>query len=144
MFVFLDVDGVLNKESDWSKPTIDSNCVRNLAKALEGIEAKIILTSSWRKGFLTWFNPENTPQIQMFESALYKENLIIKGILPKENKDRGILIQDFLSKHPGEYIIIDDDINEYAVKPENLYLINSKTGLTEKDAKIINKRLRGK
>ena len=52
MYIFLDVDGVLNKESDWNRPfTLNSSCVNNFILLLKDIkDAKIILSSSWRNG----------------------------------------------------------------------------------------------
>ena len=36
MFIFLDIDGVLNKESDWSKPfSLNSDCIRRFVKNIE-------------------------------------------------------------------------------------------------------------
>ena len=33
MFIFLDIDGVLNKESDWSKQfTLSSDCIRRFCE----------------------------------------------------------------------------------------------------------------
>ena len=33
MFIFLDIDGVLNKESDWSKPfSLNSDCIRRFCE----------------------------------------------------------------------------------------------------------------
>ena len=42
MFIFLDIDGVLNKESDWSKPfSLSSDCIRRFCEKYR--EARIIL-----------------------------------------------------------------------------------------------------
>ena len=36
MFIFLDIDGVLNKESDWSKPfSLNSDCIRRFCEKIE-------------------------------------------------------------------------------------------------------------
>lgn len=51
MFIFLDIDGVLNKESDWSKPfSLNSDCIRRFCE--KNREARIILISSWKNGFI--------------------------------------------------------------------------------------------
>ena len=43
MFIFLDIDGVLNKESDWSKPfSLNSDCIRRFCEKYR--EARIILS----------------------------------------------------------------------------------------------------
>lgn len=53
MYYFLDVDGVLNRESDWCKPfTVNPICVRNFKKLLSNDkDSHVILSSTWRQGF---------------------------------------------------------------------------------------------
>ena len=41
----------------------------------------------------------------------------------------------FLSEHPGDYIVFDDDKTGYKYEQDNLVLINCNTGLTTKDVK---------
>ena len=52
MYYFLDVDGVLNKKSDWKRPfTVNSECVRNFKRLMEqDKESHVILSSTWRQG----------------------------------------------------------------------------------------------
>lgn len=57
MIVFLDIDGVLNQLQ------IDVNCVANLAVLVHRLDAKIVLSSTWRFGYTHNFN-YCTPQIQ--------------------------------------------------------------------------------
>lgn len=55
MFIFLDIDGVLNKESDWSKPfSLNRDCIRRFCEKYR--EARIILISSWKNGFISSHN----------------------------------------------------------------------------------------
>lgn len=143
MFIFLDVDGVLNTEKDWKNhPSVNEKCIRNLAAALSGTGAKIILTSSWRKGFISRNNPNNSPQIRMLEQALEKQGLSVRGTVNPDESDRLSAIREFLSKHPDKSIILDDDISEYTKRPENLLLTNSKQGFTEKDAQKLKRMIR--
>ena len=52
MYYFLDVDGVLNRKSDWRKPfTVNQTCVNNFKKLIStDKDAHIILSSTWRQG----------------------------------------------------------------------------------------------
>lgn len=69
MFIFLDIDGVLNKESDWSKQfSLSSDCIRRFCEKYR--EARIILISSWKNGFISSHNEKNTPQIKELEAQL--------------------------------------------------------------------------
>lgn len=56
--IFLDIDGVLNKKSDWTnKFTFNETCLNNFVKLLTDLKEqyncllKIILTSTWRTGY---------------------------------------------------------------------------------------------
>ncbi len=53
MYYFLDVDGVLNKESDWRIPfSINARCLKCLAELLSfDKDPHIILSSTWRAGY---------------------------------------------------------------------------------------------
>lgn len=53
MFYFLDVDGVLNKESDWRIPfSINDKCLGHFAELLShDKDPHIILSSTWRAGY---------------------------------------------------------------------------------------------
>lgn len=53
MYIFLDVDGVLNKESDWKNPfSINNSCLFQFASLMKMInEPHIILSSTWRAGY---------------------------------------------------------------------------------------------
>jgi hypothetical protein len=47
--LFLDIDGVLNTQSQQDKLTLDTSCINNLNSLLEDFpELKIVLTSTWR------------------------------------------------------------------------------------------------
>ena len=57
MYIFLDIDGVLNCKADWNKPyTINNKCLDNFVKLCKDLSkkygvVKIVLTSSWKEGF---------------------------------------------------------------------------------------------
>ena len=76
MIVLLDIDGVLNKKSEWKVPyTLNQNCLDNLQKALSKADPHIVLISSWRKGFVSSENTENTPQIKRLEKELSERRI---------------------------------------------------------------------
>lgn len=53
-YIFLDIDGVLNRSSDWKKMyTLNTECIRRFADFVKHLkrEVNIVLTSSWRTGF---------------------------------------------------------------------------------------------
>ena len=99
MFIFLDIDGVLNKESDWSKPfSLNSDCIRRFCE--KNREARIILISSWKNGFISSHNEKNTPQIKELEAQLDRYGIRIVGKVC-DNRYR-----DYLKEHPSikEYL----------------------------------------
>ncbi len=144
MYILLDVDGVLNTKSDWKQiGKLNNTCVVEFCNWAVKYEAKIILTSSWRLGFISSGNVKNSPQIQELEKMLSKYSLSITGIL-RYNDNRGKAIIDFQGKYKDS-IVLDDDISEmgiYRGKIQNLYIINAETGFTKNDAKKVNKLLK--
>lgn len=71
MYALLDVDGVLNKKSQWNRSgTLDKICLDNFVLAFSGINVKTILISSWRYEFVSRGNPNNSPQIKNLEKQL--------------------------------------------------------------------------
>lgn len=113
MFVFLDIDGVLNKESDWSKQfSLNSGCIRCFGEEYRG--ARVILISSWKNGFISSHNEKNTPQIKELETQLDRYNIRIVGKV-SDHQYRDYAIRDYLNERPSikEYVVVDDDIMEY-------------------------------
>ena len=142
MFIFLDIDGVLNRKTDWKHPyTLNEECVNNFAVAMEGFDVKIILTSSWRKGFISRRNPNNLPQIKALENLLSERGLTITGTVSRADMPRMDAVQDFLNVHPGDYLILDDDLSEYSKRPEKLYLVDCITGISKRDVGKIRKEM---
>lgn len=135
MFVFLDIDGVLNKRSQWrihSYP-LDSGCIENFCNFANHISGKIILTSSWRKGFVCSHSNSNSRQIQELEKEFDKYGLRISGKVLDDISDRGEAINQFLNNHPDRYIIIDDDKSEFGKPLRHLHLINPEVGFSQED-----------
>jgi hypothetical protein len=144
MYIFLDIDGVLNRRENWDHPySLNKKNIANLAALVEALPgAQIILTSSWRTGWT-----ENilhcTPQVQILRGLLAEHGLSIAGKTGKApDGDRLREIRHFLDRNPaGEYLILDDDAGEYSRTPEHLYLVDPVQGLTSEDVKKIRKML---
>ena len=141
MFIFLDIDGVLNTDEEQLYAYfLNPRCLYNLGIALDGLPGiEIILISSWRRGFISWGNPNNQLHIKMLEKELESRGLQIAGTINKREPSTMKAIEQFLSVHEGQYIIIDDDESEYnddEFNYNNLYLVDPNTGLTKKDAFI--------
>lgn len=139
MYILLDIDGVLNKKDQWSRVgELDKDCMDNFAKAFSEMRPKILLTSSWRHGFVSRDNPLNSPQIKKLEFELKKRGLMLSGIL-RYDKDRSEAVNDFIKAHPDS-LILDDDPSEFKKKIDNLYLVNCKDGFSEKDIKAVRRK----
>lgn len=130
MYYFLDIDGVLNKESDWCKSyTINPSCLKVFKELLAyDKNPKIILSSTWR------VNPE-----------VLEPYFKIDGVTPiSTTKTRQEEIDFFVRRYDIEdYIILDDDDSLFPEKEKiPLYLTNYKTGLVEDDIKKIRKLIK--
>lgn len=132
--VFFDVDGVLNKESDWKvKFSLDKSCIKAFADICNYlkksyVEVKLVIISTWRTG-------EN----KNLENALAEYGLKISDSTPVSNKGRQAEVEYYIRRNNIEdYLIIDDDLSLFS-SPENLklYVPNYRTGLVSSDIKAI-------
>lgn len=130
MLIFLDIDEVLNRKKEWKHPyTLNEENVRHFCEFAKKSKGKIILTSSWRSGFISSHHPKNTPQIKRLEELLDKYGTRILGKTPVLHKKRDVEIREFLKKHPEEeYIIIDDDKNEFQEISERNMFVDANKG----------------
>lgn len=133
MLIFLDVDGVLNKKSDWKIPyTLNPVCMEQFCRFAGKLKSpQIVLSSSWRSGWDKDYN-QCTPQIQMLIMELRKNNIPIIGVTKKSpDKDRGKEILYYLKwNNPDneDYVVIDDDKNEYKTPIPSGHLILTDCG----------------
>lgn len=142
MFIFLDIDGVLNKQSQWNGTSaypLDDGCITEFCSYVKACGGRIILTSTWRMGFVSSGNPKNTPQIRTLERKLMDRGVKILGTT-RDMGSRAREINLFVKKYPNEkYVILDDDDSEYKKLPEalkeHLYLVNAAKGFTRKDTR---------
>ena len=134
--IFFDVDGVLNKESEWSHRTaLNKDCLDAFQelftllrkKGYQKVEAVII--STWRGGRSgKGESGSDAPQYQALERELSKRGIEIAGATPITEKE--------------DYVILDDDRSLFEA-PERLELYSPdyRTGLTRQDAKAIVKKI---
>lgn len=120
MFLFLDIDGVLNCSSDWKNEnadgfhTLDPKKIDNLKLVFEAMpeNSRIVLSSDWRH-----FQDDGREKL---EDLLKERELIISDITPalcwntklNSRNIRGHEIDFWLQKHQDDesYIIIDDNV----------------------------------
>jgi hypothetical protein len=140
MIIFLDIDGVLNQLQPWY---LDKACIKNLSDLCKKMNATIILTSSWRKGYSS-LEKYQSPQVKKLISEFTSVGIRINGVTPSL-ENRQTEINQFIQSHNiTDYIILDDDISEFDSinRPPQLYIINNKTGLTSKDVNTLIKRFK--
>lgn len=145
LYIFLDIDGVLNRKLDWQRMfTFNNACLNNFDSLLgylcnkQKYTVKIILTSTWRTGFCENNTDIFAPLIQI----LNKYNLQIDGTTPvTTDKSRQQEIDYYIRRNDiHNYIILDDDkmlFDDYS--DGRLYFTDCNVGLTEKDVTNIKK-----
>lgn len=144
-YIFLDIDGVLNRSSDWKKMyTLNTECIRcfdDFVKHLKR-EVHIVLTSSWRTGFS--YNQKSLPHILNLERELNKYGLTIYGKTPvSKDNSREKEIQEYIDIFDvKEYIIIDDDTTLFPNTKGKLYITDARKGFTSQDAKRLLRQLK--
>ena len=147
MYVFLDVDGVLNTESDWERKiySLNDDCVAAFCRLLSCLrEPKVVLSSTWRNGIAR----DGTTAIHIDDLMKALEPAGIKtiektGVAPDGNRSKEI--EHYLSRHQRDnYIILDDDPNLFNRKENtpHLYLTSAQKGLKDADVtRIIKLRM---
>lgn len=131
MFLFLDIDGVLNTKADWKRMyTLRKENIENMCRDYPN--SKIILISSWKLGFISSKNPSNSAPIKELESLL-NNGVRIVGKVDSTKKFRDEQIAEYIKERPviQEYLILDDDLTEYSssfTKDKHLHIVNCNTG----------------
>lgn len=138
IYIFLDVDGVLNNEKYLVKcyehnghhamhmnhAPFDPKCLNNLMKLVRYIErkkydVKIILSSTWRLHEVDY---------EIVNARIAEYGLTLKGRTDYIHSERGLEINKYLEDNPDYlyYLIIDDDI--FDIKPYHnfKYVITTK------------------
>jgi len=137
--LFLDIDGVLNGHeynTDAESNTIKHECVKHLNRILAETQCELVISSAWR-----YMIHGGAMTLQGFGYMLRThgvKNVKIVGITEKDTQmenptERGLLIQQWLSKNKvDQYAIVDDMQLGFDGMP--FVKTDEKTGLTEKDA----------
>lgn len=148
--IFLDVDYVLNStkklievynetgkpHSGYSYP-FDERCMENLKNLVLETDAKLVITSVWRK-------TEEGRSVLLNELKKYDLDKYVIGYTPVLNRIRGEEIASFLSHMSGEvsFVILDDNSDMGKFLPF-LVKTDCKVGLTTENVKeaieILNK-----
>ena len=103
MYIFFDVDGVLNNQSDWRTPfSLNPQCIHAFAEFINTVkknitDVQLVICSSWRGGISN--NNHHTPQYEHLVAALQNENLTILDSTPLSNKSRQEEIEYYIKKH---------------------------------------------
>ena len=149
MYIFLDIDGVLNKQSDWKRPfSLNDECCywfNVLLKELAGV--KIVLSSTWRNGIAR--DGSRAAHIEDLMKQLSEAGITtIDRTATSPDGYRNKEIDYYLRRHSEDkYIIIDDELSifEEGKKTEHLYLVDNVTGFSESDYKKLKSLIgRGK
>ena len=143
MYIFLDIDGVLNKQCDWKKPfTLNDECCYWFnALVSELHDVKIVLSSTWRNGIAR--DGSRAAHIDDLLAKLEEAGIsTIDKTATSTDGFRNKEIEYYLRKHPADsYIILDDEesIFEKGKNTSNLYMTDSRMGFSELDYKRLKK-----
>ena len=146
--IFLDIDGVLNSDKYFDSISnkecinpvdrlmldIDMSKVKLLLEVINKTNAKIVITSSWRRMKLYPYIKER----------LISMGLPVVGETPFIEERRGEEIRSYLLENRvSNYCIIDDEVfKDYNTLEDNLVVTNFyEDGLTKGHAKEVVKRL---
>lgn len=139
MIIFLDIDGVLNQLQ--GNYYIDDKCVEQLSILVKKLNARIVLTSTWRLGFAHSIN-YCSPQIVKLRQRLQSKGVDIYSRTGVAN-NRADEVRQYLLRDSDKFLVLDDDKSLFDGKLQNLYTVNAKTGLTSKDVKKILRKHQG-
>lgn len=143
-YIFFDIDGVLNNESDWrtKRFAINDSCFAVFKSLVDVLTEKykkrprLIICSTWRAGFNNR-EMQDSLATSLLGKKFAEAGLTIDGATPVSTKTRQEEIEYFIRRNGVEkYIVIDDDASLYNdITRINLYVPDYKTGLTKKDLK---------
>ena len=152
--IFLDVDGVLNNTRTTNTFEdyifVDDDKIKLLKQIIDATNAKIVLSSSWRKG---WRFKDQNPacaneDVRLFKALEYKlkEFDIELMSYTKHLWHRGKEIENWLENWEGEkiesYVILDDmPAEEFISHSTHLIQTDIAEGLTEKQVERAIKML---
>lgn len=154
--IFLDFDGVITTaESRWM---IDPHKCKMIKTICDATDAKIVISSSWRRN-----NLEQTIEEITNEETVYGNQpfTILERVVGVTNRMysckygvaderygvcRGVEINRYIVEHPDitNYVILDDDSDMLLTQKDNFIQTNWHYGISDKDVikaiKILNKK----
>ena len=146
--VFFDVDGVLNSEKflcDKQGEFINPKNVANLKMIVDATQAKLVMTSDWRKQVID--KDVSKAHVRELIGRLADAGLEVYGATPSgdelRNKygsyTRACAVKEYVTANSVEgYVILDDmdmDWETYGLDPHWINTENVLVGLTEADAR---------
>ncbi len=145
VYLFLDIDGVLNRRSDWDKKFyMNPECLQAFDELINKLHKKydlrIILSSTWR---FAMSNDESDSVLLPLNTVLHKYNLGIYGSTVKSNKTRQEEIEYYIRRNGvNKYVILDDDASLFPDRSRiNIYLTDYKTGLSSREVRAVIKSI---
>ena len=128
--IFLDIDGVLNTNSDRE---ISNDKLKLLSELVSKTGADVVLSSSWRYG---WNKPElNKPGTRIYGlKQLLKDNdIVIKETIGLD-LTKSIQIKNYINTNMiSNYVVLDDEL----IDTGNLVQTNGDIGLTHFDCQKV-------
>jgi len=118
--IFLDINGVLNTTTDYD---FNPNCLVNLKQLVKDTNAKIVITSAWRR---------YEESLNEIIKTLKTYDIEVNGTTKILHTTRSHEINVYLEEHEIEkFVILDDMIIEGF--PNNLVHVDKTIGLSEED-----------
>ena len=124
--IFLDIDGVLNTNSDRE---ISSDKLKLLSELVSKTGADVVLSSSWRYGWNQLKLNQPGTRIYRLKQLLKDNDIVIKDIIGLD-LTKSIQIKNYLNTNMiSNYIVLDDE----PIDTANLVKTNGDVGLTQSD-----------
>ena len=146
--IFLDIDGVLNRDDHYYDEErhefYNENMVKELSYIIKKTGAKIILTSSWRGAISNYINGNKSSYdhiLKEFLKLLYKEQVFIYGFTPYYEPSglitRPYEVISWLRENPTirSFVILEDDEWRWGCLRNNV--VNTVTPLSEQEQEAI-------
>ncbi len=148
LYIFLDIDGVLNAKADWAiKFSIRDSCLEAFKECTEQLrkiypEIRVVICSTWRAG-KSVNGDSDAKQYLVLRQKLHDIGIDIYGETPISNKGRQAEVEYYIKRNSvTDSLIIDDDPSLYEdITRLTFFRPDYKTGLRKEDIKYIVKLL---
>lgn len=134
------VDGVLNNDRTTTRTSdgwcfVDDYLVERLARLVHSTQAKVVLSSSWRDGWIALQEKNNEPFFKELRVKLRSYGIELYDKTGRWRKSRGEEIQHYLDTcfDATNYVILDDVPDFLPNQQSRVILTNPVVGLTEED-----------